>query len=702
MTRLGLAVFFTLNVVVFSMALWTQDVYPQEDTAHRAAMATALYGLFRYAAMTFALPVPFLLAGPLLASAWRSARCGLLSTDLLLVAGMLAAFAYSIHSVFAGAGHVYFEIGCIILVMITLGRWLEASGKHRTTETLAQLERLLPDVVTVVRGGEDTERQLADVRIGDTLRVLAGQRIPVDGTIQRNRAAIDQQMLTGESVPVEKGPGDDVLAGTLNLDGELYITATRDPEHGAMRRLIDCVREARLASGRYQSVADRAATWFAPLVVTVALATFGWHSFQHSLAAGIMASLAVVLIACPCALGIATPLAVWTALSRAAGAQVVFRSGEAIERLATVRALRLDKTGTLTTGTATVDRFNSTDELTDSALVECVAAALAVTSAHTFSDAIVRFVPARHNLPIVTESRTLAGRGVEAFVEEVDATVHLGSMSYLRDVGLDTTLLPESARSSIDDGLSLVAVGWSGHIRGIFTLREQLRSEAHDVIAACRTSGLDVAVLTGDHPRRGDVVSRQLGVPVAAGLLPDDKLETIQVTRQRIGPVAMVGDGVNDAPALAAADIGIAMGCGADVTRESADICLLGSDLRRLPWSIDLARRTVRVIRTNLAWAFAYNLIGVALAATGKLNPIIASLAMVASSGLVVANSIRLRQMPLVGELSGDEKRNGAVATGANENMTAALTAPGVTSTDTRDLLAPVSLTRAAPTEPYS
>ncbi|MCA9103689.1 MAG: cation-translocating P-type ATPase [Planctomycetales bacterium] len=661
MTRLGLGVFFTLNVVVFSMALWSQDMYPRERAEPAAAMADAMYNLFRYAAMTFALPVPFLLAGPLVVSAWRHLRRGLLSTDLLLVAGVAAAFAYSIGSVIAGGGHIYFEVGCVILVMVTLGRWLEAAGRLRTTRSLTELEELLPETVTVVQNGMESVRSLHDVRPGDTLRVAAGQRIATDGVIARNRASVDEQMLTGESTPITKGPGDEVLAGTLNLDGDLYVVASRGPEQSAMQRLIDCIRDARLSGGHFQTLADRAATWFAPLIAVTSVITFVWHAVESDVAAGIMTSLAVVLIACPCALGIATPLAVWTALSRAARAQVLFRSGDAIERLARVRALRLDKTGTLTTGTARVARFiplgEGVDDSESRAMIEQVARALADTSSHAFSSAIVRSIGPGRACLHVTDSRTQPGRGVAGFVTAIDTTAFLGSLDYLESAGIDMDEVPKEVTSATAAGESLVAVGWSGQLRGVFTLAEQLRSEATDAIAACQQMGLDVGVLTGDHRRRGDVLAQQLGVQVDAALLPEDKLAAITEARRTVGPVAMVGDGVNDAPALAAADVGVAMGCGADVTRESASVCLLGNNLLRLPWSIDLAERTVRVIRLNLVWAFAYNAVGVGLAAVGLLNPIVASFAMVASSGLVVANSLRLRRVVLVGENTLGEPR---------------------------------------------
>ena len=369
-----------------------------------------------------------------------------------------------------------------------------------------------------------------------------------------------------------------------------------------------------------------------------------------------MAGLAVSLIACPCALGLATPLAVWTRIGQAAGHQVLFRSGEALERLAEVGAVRFDKTGTLTTGEAVVNTFQCeiADEQDESLLR---AAALAGCSSHVFSKTICELhrhgsalgAPAR-----VHQVRAVPGHGVVGTLERggSDTTISLGSPLLMEERGLHLgPMLEQAVEQARVEGLSMTLVGWDKEARGLFVFTEEWRSGFDQVIAWLRKAGIDVGILTGDHAKRGRAIARELGVAVEAGLLPEQKVAAIHRTRRDHGPVAMVGDGINDAPALAASDVGVALGCGTDVSRDSAAICLLGDDLTRIPWTIELARRTVRVIRQNLFWAFAYNSCGVIAAALGWLNPALAALLMVASSAIVIGNSLRLRQ-PLVVNLS--------------------------------------------------
>jgi heavy metal translocating P-type ATPase len=701
--RLGLAIFLTLNVVMFTMALWTPDVYGAE-AEEAAPLAHSLGAVFRYLTLVVSLPVVALLGGPLAIDALGALRNGRPSTDLLLVAGVVASFVYSAISVIRGSGHVYFEVGCVVLVMVTLGRWLEATGRLKATNALDALDKLLPANIRLLGDGAERNVPLAEVRRGDLLRVLAGERIAADGRIARGRAAVDQQLFTGESVPAIKEPGDAVLAGTLNLDGELTIEVTAAHGSGSLDRLIAAVRDARTKKGAYQRLADRIAGAFLPCVALLALASGVWHTLTDSFDQGLLTALAVLLIACPCALGLATPLAVWAALGRAAASAVLFRRGEALERLAQVRAVAFDKTGTLTTGATQVAEF-ATDGTTPINDVLSRAAALAAGSTHAFSIAITRFAESRlrdtpgrstgndarfkvhersHDAGLADadrpfgggvacafepstfaraiEVRTLPGRGLAATFDERDnlseldrdsptshathpppATVYLGSLRLMDEAGL---VADERLGRMIDATMaasrSLACVGWQGRVRGLFAFDEALRDEARQALADCRANGLHVAILTGDHAERVVRLSDELQAPFAGGLLPDDKVAALRRFGREHGAVAMVGDGLNDAPALAAADVGIALGCGADVSRQTADVCLLGNDLRRIAWSVSLARSTVRTIRQNLFWAFAYNLFGIALAATGRLNPVWASAAMLASSVLVIGNSLKL------------------------------------------------------------
>jgi heavy metal translocating P-type ATPase len=639
LTRLGLAIFFSMTVMVFTLALWTQDVYLSEGET--PPQADALHGLFRYICLLFALPV-LLLGAPLAESALADLRRLRVTTDILLLLGVAAAFVYSLASVLRGAGHVYFEVVCMVLVAVTLGRWFEATGRLKTTEALHALEKLLPDVARVLRDGREMETPPEEIIIGDNVRVLPGERISADGVIVRGRAAIDEQAVTGESQPVIRETGEVVLSGTLNLDGDILIRATAPGTAGTLKSMARAVAQAAECKERYQRLADRLVRWFLPAVVVIAvlalLVHWRWHGLDH----GLLAALAVVLIACPCALALATPMAFWASLGRASRGQVLVREGDALSRLTEARVFCFDKTGTLTTGRPALERLVCNAAYAESQ-VRSVAAALADCSRHELSRAIVRCAIEERETPAARNVHEQSGRGVSGFVEGVQARVYLGSPRHMHESGQSFTPdLQRQVQRATDDALSLCCVAWGGEVRGVFCFREELRPEAAEVLAWCRRRYRTV-VLTGDHRPRAEALSRELeSVSIEAGMLPDDKLAAIERLRREHGPVVMIGDGVNDAPALAAADVGIALGSGADISRHSGDVCLLSSDLARVPWLVALARRTVGAVRWNLVWSLLYNILGVALAAAGLLNPIIAAAAMALSSLLVVSNSLRL------------------------------------------------------------
>ncbi len=645
LVRLGLAIFCTMNVMAFTMALWSTDVYGPVESA--GSLAVTIHGLFRHLILLFSLPVLFFLGFPLFRHAWQGLFLGILSTDWLLASGVAASFLFSFLSVVRGRGPIYFEVGCVILVMTTLGRWLEANGKLKANAALDALTRLLPEKVRRISHHEEQWASLSDVAVDDLLRVLPGERFPVDGRVVRSRGLADEQVLTGESRPVLKEPGDRVLGGTLNLDGELTIRVSAIGDQGTLARLVEMVESARKSKGRYHRLADRAASRFVPAVFLIALSAIGVHWALGSLGRGLWAGLAVTLIACPCALGLAAPLAIWSALGTAASVRVLFRSGEALERLAEVVAVRFDKTGTLTTGAATVsDCIVEYDR--ERAAIVARTAALAGASSHALSRAIIQAACERPRLANgdMTEIRVVSGLGIQGTVaDETRSRVVLGSARFMREQGLSLgARLQKAVEDAESTGLPLCMVGWDDQVRGLFVFDEEWRPAARAVTRWLSAERMDVGVLTGDHAGRGRVIARELGVSVEAELLPAQKVRAIERVHQTIGPVCMVGDGINDAPALAASDVGIALGCGTDVSRDSASVCLLGDELYRIPWSIELARRTRRVIRWNLIWAFGYNSFGIGFAALGWLNPALAAFLMVASSALVTVNSLRLSQ----------------------------------------------------------
>lgn len=647
LTRLGLSIFLSMNVMAFTMALWTNDVYGGGVNGDESggALAASMYGLFRYLCLLLSLPVLIMLGGPLSENAWQGLTRGSLSTDLLLLSGVVAAFVYSVVSVVSDKGPIYFEVACVILVMVTLGRWFEAAGRVRAGAALDELQKLLPEHVRLIRDGAETPLAVVQLAIGDQIRLLPGERFPVDGRVVCNSASVDEQILTGESRPVTRHPGDAVCAGTLNLDGDVVVETMLPPGAGSLQRLIELVRKAREAKGHYQELADRLSALVFPFVAAIALATVAGHWYASGLEHGLMAGLAVVLVACPCALGLATPLAIWAALGNAARRQVLFRNGPALERLAEIRAIRFDKTGTLTTGNVRVAEFLTPDsDVVTRDLIIRKGGGLAASSLHPFSRAILAYANLPRRVESAAQVRQIPGRGLSGFVDGDAEPVYLGSRSFMKESGLS---LPDSLNASLtkgeNAGNSVTCLGWEGRVRGAFVFAEDLRDSALPALAWCRDQGFDVAVLTGDHSRRAERLAEELNVPVVAELLPEQKLSAIRKVHAQVGPVAMVGDGINDAPALAASDVGIALGCGTDVSRDSAAVCLLGNDLMRLTWAIEFARDTVRVMRRNLLWAFAYNATGIALAAVGWLNPALAALLMVVSSALVIRNSLSLQ-----------------------------------------------------------
>ncbi|MFO0976693.1 MAG: cation-translocating P-type ATPase [Planctomycetaceae bacterium] len=704
--RLGLAIFFSMNLMAFTMTMWSLDVYD----VHRDAFQTQLFELFRWLSMILSLPVLLLLGVPLLQNAIQSWRQRIFSTDLLIATGVGAAYVISVYNVLMGSEKVYFEVGATVLVMVTLGRWFEATGKQKATEALDQLSALLPSLARCQRIDGIVDVPSTEIQSGDRLLIRPGERFPTDAVIESGQTTVDEQVFTGESTPVGRIVGDQVLAGTVNLDGQVTVRATAPFRGGSFGRLLALLQQARLSRGHYQRLADRVSAIFLPVVAVIAILTLVLH-WSSGPGAAIQASLSVLLIACPCALGLATPLAVWTSLSTAAKHQVLFRSGEAIERLANVKAVCFDKTGTLTTGSPQVRHLCVLDEQHTPDVLQ-LSSALAGTSTHPFSQAVVSFVTswpghgdssglassaANTGCVVLSNVRSVPGGGVEA--EREDGTiVRLGSLSF---VSGDQELTPRlrlrlaHALSIADqEAASIVAVSVSGRPVVLFLLTETLRQEAPATIRQCINDGLQVHVLTGDRSARAEQLRRNLldchepgcqcsaecaqanhaaqrpehshsdeqaddshfdtahaqgsnnaqlsRLNIVCDLRPEHKVEQLKAIQRNQGAVAMIGDGINDAPALAICDVGIAMGCGADVSRESAQVCLLTNDLSRIPWAIKLAARTTRVIRQNLFWAFGYNFAGVIMAAAGWLNPAVAAGLMIVSSLLVISNSLRL------------------------------------------------------------
>lgn len=673
LTRLGIAIFCTMNVMVFTMALWSQDVY---DVDRSQPFVALLSDLFRWLCFVSATPVLFLLGIPIAVAAVAELSRGRVTTDLLVVLGVVAAFAYSVVSLLQRSGHVYFEVASMVLVLVTLGRWLEARGKLQTGELLASLERLIPPTSRLLLASGEISTPTADLKPGDRVRVLAGERVPADGVLElgseiatddefsqtSRNVAIDQQILTGESDPTMRRPGEEIVSGAVPVDANIIVRVTRPAHEGAVSQVLDAVRQARAQRGRFQKAADRTASWFVPFVAIAAVVTFVGNTVSGDIADGLLTSLAVTLIACPCALGLATSVAVWTAMHRAADRGVLFRSGEVLERLSAVKAVRFDKTGTLTSGRPCVSSFVC-EENSNRDRVAVMAEMISRQSTHGFSKAIADYLSetSRQNSrqqrngngERVRDVRTVSGFGLEAIFENPadmsdETKVWLGSHRFLKAHNCELSVaLQQTVESAHSEGRSTVLLGWDGIVQGVFALKEDVRKEAATTVETCRELGLNLGILSGDlavHAvRLGDV----LGIPASGDLLPKDKLNNLRTVQRSIGPVLMVGDGINDGPAMAGADVAASLGSGTDLSRDAGGVCLLRDDLSCVPWMIGLARRTRRVIRQNLFWAFGYNTVGMALAATGMLNPVIAATVMFGSSAFVLWNSRRLSSFDL-------------------------------------------------------
>ncbi len=650
LTRLGVAIFFTMNVMLFAMVLWSRDLFPPPPASEQA-FAQATTELFRSLCFLLSIPVLFLLGVPLAENVLEQLRQRRITTDLLLLLGVIASFISSTYAWFHGTGHLYFEVTCSVLVAVTLGRWLEAVGKQKTTQSLAELKSLLPDRVTRIAGQHEESVSPHAIRRGDLVRVRAGERIAVDGIVRRGEAAIDRQLLTGETEPICAAPGTAVAAGAVNLDGDLLIETTSDGGQGTLAAFVKRVEQATAAKDRYQHLADRMAAWFLPVVLLLAIAVFGYHFKHRGLERGIQSSLSVVLIACPCALGLATPLAVWSALGAAARHQILFRDAEALVRLAQVRLIVFDKTGTLTGSHCQVAHVVTEDD-TPMRDIERWLPILVDASHHPHAVGLRHWLAASGNnewrcrigndAPPV---RTYPGRGIQVDLPAPTGSVRLGQLSWLSASGDHVS---PQLRAAADDmasrGETTTAVAWAGRVRAVFGLGESGRPEVATTLQALTALGLETVVLTGDSSTRATLTCGQWNLSVHAELSPNAKADAIEAWRHRIGPVAMVGDGLNDAPALATADVGISLEAGSDLARQTAEICLLGNDLSRLPIAVSLARRTVAAIRANLFWAFAYNTVGIGLAATGRLHPIVSAVAMLGSSLFVIGRSLQLGQ----------------------------------------------------------
>ena len=595
--------------------------------------------------------------------AWKSVRNGAANMDVLVALGSSVAYVYSVVVAFglslgstAMGEHVYFETAALIITLIKLGKLLEVRAKGETGQAIRELMALRPPRATVVRDGVESNVAIEEVVVGDEIIVHPGERIPVDGTLVEGYSTIDESMLTGESMPVEKGVGDQVVGATINRTGAFRFRAMRVGADTALAQVVRMVRDAQGSKAPIQRLADRVAAVFVPAVIVIALVTMlvWWFWVGAGFTAALIRLVAVLVIACPCALGLATPTAVMVGTGRGARMGVLFRNSEALERAKGCQVIVLDKTGTITKGEPVVLEVFDVDG--DEERILRLAASAERRSEHPLAEAVVTEASGRGlDLAEPTNFDAVPGRGVVAVVD--GAPVIVGSGALLREWGVSTDELEERARNIEESARTPLWVAVAGRAVGLIGVADAVKEGSAEAVAQLRASGLEVVMLTGDNERVASAIAAEVGIDhVRAEVLPSQKADVVRELQESGGRVvAMVGDGINDAPALAQADVGIALGTGTDVAMETADVILMRGDLRVVPQALALSRATMRSIEQNLFWAFFYNVALIPIAAGAfyaltflpmmlrALHPILAATAMAMSSVTVVGNSLRLR-----------------------------------------------------------
>lgn len=592
-----------------------------------------------------ATPVQFIVGAAYYKGAYHALKGGNANMDVLIAMGTTVAYVYSIFTGFFIEGDMYFEASAVIITLITLGKLLEAIAKGRTSEAIKRLMGLQAKTARVIRDGQEIDIPVEDVEAGDIVVVRPGEKIPVDGIIIEGDSSVDESMLTGESIPVDKKVGDEVIGATINKYGTFKFKATKVGRDTALAQIIKMVEEAQGSKAPIQRLADQISGIFVPAVVIIAIITFvSWLIFGGgALAAALIPAVAVLIIACPCALGLATPTSIMVGTGKGAENGILIKGGEHLERAHKINAIVLDKTGTITKGQPEVtdvvplNSDNPDDVLRIAAITE-------KASEHPLGVAIVEHAKAKGMaLHDAEHFEAIPGQGVAAVVEGKE--YYVGNRKLMREKDIDISSAEDKLAELEEEGKTAMLIASNERLIGIVAVADTVKEHSKEAIEELQRMGIEVYMITGDNERTAKAIARQVGITnVMAEVLPEHKAEQVGKLKEQGKIVGMVGDGINDAPALAAADIGLAIGTGTDVAMEAAGITLMRGDLRGIPVAIKLSRATMRNIKQNLFWAFVYNTIGIPFAALGLLSPIIAGAAMAFSSVSVVSNALRLKR----------------------------------------------------------
>jgi len=636
LVRLGIGGFLSMNIMLFSLLLYsgTFDVADSE-------MLPKFYWLLGI----FATPVLFILGGPFIKESWEGALQGRLNSATLISIGAISAYGYSMLMLFTGGKNIYFDTATMILVLFTLGRYLEASGRAKAVRNVAPLLEAERQWATVIENGKEIRSSISKMKVGMNVRIRPGERFPVDGIVLEGFSSADESILTGENRPVIKSEGDLVLAGSINQKGSLLIECGALGAATQWGLLCKSVREALSHPSSIQRLADNVASIFVPIVLAITILTIIYWQSQVPLDQALLNGLAVLVVACPCALGLAAPLATALGLGQYIQRGCIIRGGEVQETLAKIRRIAFDKTGTLTKGATRLIKIENNDASQEEVLQR--AAGLEQHSEHSLAQGIISVAKER-KLIIKNPERVqaVAGSGVMGYIEgELTA---VGRSEWLIEQGLEMpSLFVKKLQNYESSGQTVVCVGWSGKIHGILLLDDMLLPEVPIMVETLKKLDMRTILLTGDLPAVASRIAKSAGVEEwKASMSPDEKCNFLEQWGGIEDPAIMVGDGLNDGPVLARAEVGIAVGSATDLARETADLVLPEKGLALLPWVILLSRAVHRTIITNLLWAFGYNIVAITLAVFGLLQPILAAGLMAGSSLLVVFNSLRLEQFP--------------------------------------------------------